>query len=208
MSLWHPRGRAPLPTAAHRPHSLSCCQGALLAGNFHADRGAHQNPTAATWDLSSWEAPLFDVRAGLQQAQAELPRSSFNYREAAALQLGAVFDPLCSGCSGKDLSVCPSPLPPHTTPPLLLLLLKARAEGFPPCSQQIPVCSSLLCVYLAELWLVLHKLLILTGSPVEEQRYTALLHLGKQNNLFLTYGIRETSTCSPQYFLINTPRLS
>lgn len=94
MSLWYPRGRAPLPTAAHRPHSLSCCQGALLAGNFHADRGAHQNPTAATWDLSSWEALLFDVRAGLQQAQAELPRSSFNYREAAALQLGAVFDHL------------------------------------------------------------------------------------------------------------------
>lgn len=117
-----------------------------------------------------------------------------------------VFDHLCSGCSGKDLSVCPSLLPPRTTPPLLLL--KARAEGFPPWPQQIPVCSSLLCVYLAELGLVLHKLLILTGSLLEEQRCAALLCLGKQNNLFLIYGIQETSTCSPQYFLINTTRLS
>lgn len=56
------------PSPGCHPHSLSCCQGTLLARNIHADRGAHRNPTAATWDLSSWEAPPFDVQAGLQQA--------------------------------------------------------------------------------------------------------------------------------------------
>lgn len=77
----------------------------------------HQNLNSVTWDLSSWETPPFDVRAGLQQAEESWRSQSFNYCEAAALQLKAWGFLFIFAMAPAERRICPSvPVPPpHAT---------------------------------------------------------------------------------------------
>lgn len=154
-SLWrrlcYPKGRAP---PSHRERRVpegdasSPAQHKLLLRDFSGSLLLHTGLQCTSKPEFGDEGPVlmgnvsFDVQAGLQQAQAELASSGFNYCEAAALQLKAwgFFDRLhCSSSSKEDLSLHlqPAPLPTHRVlAPACLLLLQTTAKSSMPAASQ------------------------------------------------------------------------